>query len=183
MVRVQSAPWQGRFCTQTIIAPPEKLRGGLREGRQIDVSGESAIIRIVPVHRPQQFEDELAPPRCLSSNRRERAVRQNPRNVVDTGEADRGRCRQQNRRLELGRECSGSPRNTFPTGFSMGSRTQWLPKHQPEQISNWRKPRVRHGRSGRPSCAVVCRKEHRTQLSANDTANFGITAAVIVACL
>ncbi len=33
-----------------------------------------------------------------------------------------------------------------------------------------------------PSCIPVCRKEHRTVLSANVTAHCGITAAVLVAC-
>ena len=52
---------------------------------------------------------ELGPPRCLSSNRRERTARENLRNVGDTGEEDAGRCCQQNSRSELGQKCSGSP--------------------------------------------------------------------------
>ena len=52
---------------------------------------------------------ELAPPRCLSSNRRERAARKNLRNVGDTGEGDCRCCCQQNSRPELGQNGSGSP--------------------------------------------------------------------------
>ena len=53
---------------------------------------------------------ELGPPRCLSSNRRERAARKNLRNVGDTGEGDAGRSGQQNSRSELGQKYSGSPK-------------------------------------------------------------------------
>jgi len=52
---------------------------------------------------------ELAPPRCLSSNRRECAAWKHLRNVADTDEEDAGRCCQQNRHSELGQKCSGSP--------------------------------------------------------------------------
>jgi hypothetical protein len=51
----------------------------------------------------------LAPLRRLLSNWRDRPPRENLRNVADTGEVNRGRRRQQNRRLELGQKCSGSP--------------------------------------------------------------------------
>jgi hypothetical protein len=56
---------------------------------------------------------ELGPPRCLSSNRRERAAKKNLRNVGDTGEGDAGRCCQQNSHSELGQKGSGSPLSTL----------------------------------------------------------------------
>lgn len=52
---------------------------------------------------------ELAPPRCLSSNWRERAARESLRNVADRGERGGGCCCQQNGRFELGQKSSGSP--------------------------------------------------------------------------
>jgi hypothetical protein len=53
---------------------------------------------------------ELAPPRCLSSNWRERAARESLRNVADRGERGGGCCCQQNGRFELGQKSSGSPK-------------------------------------------------------------------------
>src|ERR1022692_3556046 len=47
---------------------------------------------------------ELAPPRCLSSNRRERAAGKNLRNVADTDEGDARRCCQQKQPLGVGAE-------------------------------------------------------------------------------
>ena len=61
---------------------------------------------------------ELAPPRNLSSNQRERATRQDPRNVADTGESDGGRCCQQNSRLELGQKWRGSPKTMVSNHLS-----------------------------------------------------------------
>jgi len=52
---------------------------------------------------------ELGPPRCLSSNRRERAARKSLRNVRDTREEEAGRCCQQKSHSELGQKGSGSP--------------------------------------------------------------------------
>lgn len=54
---------------------------------------------------------ELAPPRNLSSNQRERAARQNPRNVVDTGEVNGCRSRQENAPVELGQNPRGTPKS------------------------------------------------------------------------
>ena len=68
---------------------------------------------------------ELGPPRCLSSNRRERAARKNLRNVGDTCEGDAGCCCQQNSRSELGQKGCGSPNwiRTIPdlTPLGLGS--------------------------------------------------------------
>ena len=61
---------------------------------------------------------ELAPPRCLSSNRRERAARKNLRNVADTDEGDGGCCCQQNSRSELGQKGTGSPENVVSNHLS-----------------------------------------------------------------
>src|ERR1035437_3932826 len=52
---------------------------------------------------------ELGPPRCLSSNRRERTARKTLRNVEDTCEGDAGCCCQQTSRSELGQKGVGSP--------------------------------------------------------------------------
>ena len=61
---------------------------------------------------------ELAPPRCLSSNRRERAVRKSVRNVVGPDEVDTECCRQQKSRLELGPKGTGSPENVVSNYLS-----------------------------------------------------------------
>lgn len=53
-----------------------------------------------------------AAPRDLSSNRRESTAHKNLRTVADTGNAPVRRCCQENTPFELGRNGSGSPKNT-----------------------------------------------------------------------
>ena len=75
---------------------------------------------------------ERAPPRNLSSNRRERAACKSLRNVADTGEVNGGRCCQQNRPLELGQKGTGSPGTKVSNDLSAKKRTprslsvQWI---------------------------------------------------------
>jgi hypothetical protein len=98
---------------------------------------------------------ERAPPRNFSSNERERAARQNPRNVADTGEVNDGRCCQQNTRYELGQKGAGSPKTMVSNYLSdlltmtYGSPARKTPKPPVSQ-------RCRTARPSRFSLVGLC---------------------------
>jgi hypothetical protein len=62
---------------------------------------------------------ELAPPRGLLSNWRDRPARKNVQNVADTGAAGHRRCCQDNGRGNLVRGRYGSPQNPVTNGLSL----------------------------------------------------------------
>ena len=78
---------------------------------------------------------ELAPPRSLISNWRDRAARKNLRNVADTGNGGGGRCRQDNGPVNLGRRQAGSPKVRLYETFSREFRNRifgWPNRHESE---------------------------------------------------